>query len=1343
MEQLRQKISDLSPEQRAQLEKRLLQRRRKTAGSNTIPRRDTQTPCPTSFAQQRLWFMDQFLRGSAAYNMSRAYRLQGSLNIPALEHSLNEIIRRQESLRTTFTLQDGEPVQIIHPAGKTRLAITDLSDLAPDTRETEIQQLLQQETQTGFDLELGPLLRIRLLQLDDKTHVLSMMLHHIISDGWSQSVLFLELTALYNATIQGLPSPLPELPTQYADFSIWQKSPEQERELEKQLEYWKKQLTNPTSLELPTDRPRQAVQTFNGAIEGFVIPATQTGKLKALSQQAGGTLFMILLAAVHILLQRYSGTNDIVTGSPIAGRNRTELEGLIGFFINTLVMRSDLSDNPIFLELFSRVRETALGAYSHQSLPFERLVETLLPDRDLSKNPFFQVMFALQNAPSADLQLEGLTSTSEKTLLESAKFDLTIELIERQDELHGRINYNTDLFDKTTIVRMAGHFQTLLENITTNPECAISELSLLTASERRQLLAEWNDTATKYPDGVCAYTLFEAHAEQSPDAVAVISGDTRLRYDELNVRANQLAHHLISRGIGPKTLVGICLDRSPELPVAILGVQKAGAAYVPLDPSYPEARLAYMLDDAGAPLLLTRASLLSGLPDFSGELLCMDNAGEQLDHQSTANPEPAATTDNLAYIIYTSGSTGEPKGVEVTHAGLTNLVCWHIRAYQLDTADRITHLSGLGFDASVWDLWPCLAAGAGLYLIPEELRRSPPRLWSWIAAQGITLSFMPTPLAEAALQEALPDGLALRVLLTGGDRLHGGLTDKALPFRVVNHYGPTENTVVATCADVDLLTDGEPHIGKPIDNVHTYILDKQQQPVPVGIAGELYIGGNSLARGYHNQPALTAEKFIASPFSSDPAERLYRSGDRVRYLADGNIDFLGRVDEQIKLRGFRVVPGEIEAALCDLPNIEQAIVLLHDDIPGREQLIAYVTGGPVDSASIRTALKTRLPEFMVPTTIVPLDELPLTANGKIDRAALPAPDGSETTSREKVMPRNKLELHLVKLWENLLGTEPVGVTDDFFALGGHSLLAARMFDEIKTLFGKELPLDTLWFGGATIEHLAQVISADESTVSWPTLIRIKSGGERPPLFCIHTQGGNLFHYDDLAGALAKDQPVYGLQACGVYGREAFHDSVEDIAAHCIEKMTERSPDGPHQIIGFSSGGIVAYEMAQQLLQAGRPPALVALVDTYPPHVRRHGHYLRRMKELLSRENLRYFQERAYHAVMQPLKLGRYRQLSSIGEAHRWAHWSYRPRPYPGDVALFLAEDSLNKTSNPTLGWDKLIEKLHVHKLPGSHAMMVKPPHVSKMTAVLESLFKAADSRDDFTATPAEKTKTGT
>jgi amino acid adenylation domain-containing protein len=784
------------------------------------------------------------------------------------------------------------------------------------------------------------------------------------------------------------------------------------------------------------------------------------------------------------LLYRYSGQDDIVVGTPVANRNRREIEGLIGFFVNTLVLRTDLSGNPSFEQLLGRVKEVALQAYAHQDLPFEQLVEALQPTRDLSYTPLFQVMFALDDASVPSVELPELAVSSYPVEIGTAKFDLTLSMENTADGLVGVWEYNADLFDEVMIARMAGHFQTLLEASAANPIQPISELSLLTQRERHQLLVEWNNTTIDYPQDKCIHQLFEEQVERSPDAVAVVFEGEQLTYRELNARANQLAHYLQALGVGSEVLVGICVERSLEMVVGLLGILKAGGAYVSLDPAYPPERLAFMLEDSCMPVLLTKAQQLEKLPLYQTRLIYLDKDWKEIALQSEENPTSEVTPDNLVYAIYTSGSTGNPKGVLVEHRGLLNLVFWHQRTFAVSPKDRATQLAGPAFDASVWELWPYLTAGASIYIANEQTRISPLQLRDWLVSNAITISFLPTPLAESVLLLDWPSDVALRTLLTGGDKLHNYPLPK-VPFELVNNYGPTENTVVTTSGSIPAKerTDMAPPIGRPIANTQVYLLDNQLQPVPIGVPGELYIGGDGIARGYLNRPDLTDEKFIPNPFSNKLGSRLYKTDDLARYLPDGNIEFLGRIDNQVKIRGFRIELGEIEAALLQHLDVREAVVIVREDIPGDKRLVAYVV--PKVEAVLEAAIPTvgelrsfllaKLPDYMVPGAFVFLEAMPLTPNGKIDRRALPAPDTSHRELEDNfVAPNTPTEEILAAIWAEVLGLQLVGINDNFFELGGHSLLATQIISRIREAFKIELPLRHL-FEAPTIASLGHSI----------------------------------------------------------------------------------------------------------------------------------------------------------------------------------------------------------------------------------------------------------------------------
>jgi len=1059
---------------------------------------------PLSFSQEGLWFAHRMDPESPAYNIPMAARVNGPLNIDALEQAVNEMVRRHEVFRAICEDVDGQPRQFIVPILSVKLPVVDLRALKRAEQEAELMKLAIAEARAPFDFARGPLLRGSLLYLGSEEYVLLLTTHHLVADGWSMQIFYRELSALYQAFANGMPSPLTPVPLQYADFASWQRQWLQGEELKKQLAYWKDELAGAASLlELPTDRLRPTYQSYRGSSVHFALPSTLSESLRTLSRAEGVTLFMTLLTAFQTLLYRYSGQDDIIVGVPVSNRNLTDVEGLIGPFANSLSIRVSFSDLTTFREILGRVRSAAVGAFAHQDLPFEKLISELQPQRSTSHTPIFQVMFVLHRVEAGDLKLADLSLSRIDVEQGTVMFDLVLGMQDAGKELCGYLNYSTDLFEAGTIRRMIRHFHQLLEGIVTDPNKLVSQLSLMTDAECQELLVEWNQTQTDYSRQATIHALFEQQVAKAPEAVAVVLGEKVLSYGELNAQANQLAHYLRARGVGPEVMVGICVERSLEMVVGLLGILKAGGVYLPLDPNYPSQRIALMLEDSQAPLLLTLSSMLSRLPDFTREVICLDRDWAAVAQEDRENPVSGATADNLAYVIYTSGSSGEPKGVEVCHRGLSNLVFWHCRAYLVRSADRATHMAGLGFDASVWELWPYLVAGASVYLVSIEQQSSPASLWEWMAARGITLSFLATPLAEAVLREPLPEGLQLRALLTGGDRLHAGLRDKPLPFRLINHYGPTENTVVATCTEVDVLSDEEPAIGRPIDNVQTYILDQHMQPVPVGVPGELYIGGDSLARGYLNRPELTAEKFMADPFDTSGEGRLYRTGDRVRYRDDSTIEFLGRYDHQVKIRGFRIELGEIESVLARHESVQEAVVLAREDDPGEKRLVAYVMpteGAPLVTSELKDYLQKTLPQYMVPSAFVELEALPMTPNGKIDRKALPAPIRTVDKWPEKAAaPRGELEIVMANIWSELLDIDDIQGYDTFYDLGGHSLLSIEVVARFERETGLHLSPAIL------INQTLRQIVAEIDTNGAPAITSAPGKGSRGLLETIKTK----------------------------------------------------------------------------------------------------------------------------------------------------------------------------------------------------------------------------------------------
>ncbi|MEO1763861.1 MAG: amino acid adenylation domain-containing protein [Cyanobacteria bacterium J06629_18] len=1086
----------------------------------TTPRTDK---LPLSFAQQRLWFLEQLQPGSSVYHIPTAVRLTGSLNVEVLQQVINTIIQRHEVLRTNFKTVDEELIQVTSPTKEIILNSINLQLIPKAEQEIKVKQIAVEEAQKPFDLEQDLLLRVTLLELEATEKVILLTMHHIISDGWSMEVLVKEIATLYAAFSQSLPSPLTPLQIQYADFAVWQRQWLQGEVLATQLGYWKQQLGgNLPVIQLPTDFPRSRVQSFRGDTVSFKLSSELSNKLKTIAKAQNATLFMTLLAAFKVLLYRYTGQADIVVGSPIANRNRAELEGLIGFFVNTLVLRTELNNNPTFVQVLQRVRQVTWDAYDHQDLPFEKLVEELHPERDLSYNPLFQIKFRLENPPAEKIEIPGLTLSSLGQVNPSAKLDLSLDMYETPDGLVGGFEYNKGLFTETTIKRMVGHFCTLLEGIANQPTQRIGELPLLTPIEQQQILIEWNQTQKEFSQDLCFHQLFEAQVEKNSNAVAIIYNNEQLTYQQLNQRSNQLAHHLQSLGVSPEVRVGICIKRSPEMIVAMLAIHKAGGAYVPLDPAYPIERLAFMVEDAQISLLLTHGktqevaeqiiinpfSTKLGKDKKTAETLRTQRRREEEEFgvipvqrerivinldtfwqdnnsisQNYQNPQSGVTTDNLAYLIYTSGSTGKPKGVLIPHRGLTNLTEDKIRVCDVDSDSCILQFFSFSFDASIPEIIMALASGAKLCLASlEDVIPGLPLLKLLREKQVTHITITPSALSALPVEE-LP---ALKMVLVGGEAPSPELITKWSQGRkFINAYGPTEVTVNASMVEC-----GNGHPITPVlrssTNKQLYILDNNLQPLPVGVLGELHIAGVGLARGYLNRPDLTAEKFIPNPFLSPSSpstpsapsapSALYKTGDLACYLPDGSIKLFGRIDNQVKIRGFRIEIGEIEALLNQYPGIQTSVVIVREDNPGDKRLVAYIvpenqTKIPT-SSELRRVLKEKLADYMIPAAFVVLDVLPLTPNGKVDTKSLPIPDWSANKSSEFVSPRTPTEEKLVNIFTSVLELETVGVEDDFFELGGHSLLATKLIAQLLKEFDVEITVIDL-FEAPTVAELAQ------------------------------------------------------------------------------------------------------------------------------------------------------------------------------------------------------------------------------------------------------------------------------
>jgi amino acid adenylation domain-containing protein len=1132
--------------------------RRKNDGANTAP---------LSFGQERLWFLNQLEPASPFYNICLAVRLLGGLNLEALHRSFNEVVRRHEILRTSFAVVGEQPLQVIAPSLTLPLTVIDLGEIPHSGPEAHALRLASEESRQPFDLTRGPLLRVTLLKLGDQEHILLLTVHHIIFDGWSIGNLFGELAAAYEAWCAGKPPRLPELAVQFADFARWQRDWLQGEVLKSHLAYWKQRLDGAASvLELPADHSRPATQTYNGAKHTIALSSHLTEALKALCKQEGVTLFIALLAAFKTLIYRYTGQEDLLTGTLVANRVKSELEPLVGFFVNTLVIRTALWGNQTFRELLRQVHQSALGAYAHQSLPFERIVDELHPERDASRAPLLQTMFVLQNAPLPITKMADLSLVPLEIDNGTAKFDLLLSLRETEPGLVGALEYSTDLFEAATIARMAKHFETLLEAVVDNPNQPLSGLPLMTSQER-QRLREWNETRAAYPGPECIHELFEQQVKRTPDAISVIFNGEQITYEELDRKANQLAHHLRALGVGAETLVGICTERSIKMVIGLLGILKAGGAYVPLDPAYPKERLAFVLEDASLPVLVTQTSLRDKLPEHRARAVYLDTEWDIIAQERMDNLASGVRESNLAYVIYTSGSTGRPKGVAIEHRSPVVLLHWAKDAFVEEDWAGVLASTSICFDLSVFELFVPLSWGGKVILAENALHL--PHL---PAAEEVTLiNTVPSAMTELLKADGVP--ASVRTVNLAGEALPGALVRRIYERdsirQVFNLYGPSEDTTYSTYTLVERSDTGSPTIGRPIANTQVSLLDANFQLVPVGLRGELHIGGAGLARGYLNRPDLTAEKFLPDPFSTEPGARLYRTGDVARYVEGGIIDFLGRMDNQVKIRGFRIELGEIEAVLRQHDAVKQALVVVREDIQGDKRLVAYVvpmTQSALRSHELRDYLKEKLPDYMVPQAFVIMSAFPLTQNGKVDRRALPAPARRCASEGEFIAPRDPFEEEVAAIWASVLGLQEVGIHSNFFELGGHSLLGMQVISRLRNAFQIDLPVRRL-FESPRVADLAECIRqerVEKMYMQAPPIEKINREGKLPLSF----SQWRLWFLDQLMPDNSAYNIFQALRLTGPLDVEALRQSFNEIVRRHEVLRTYFAKEGeePVQVI---------------------------------------------------------------------------------------------------------------------------------------------------------------------------------
>ncbi len=1341
------RLASLSLDKRALLERLLLERRAAAGdGQGGIPRRTGPGPWPLSYAQELMWLLDQLAPGGNAYNSPAATRLEGPLDPDALRLAIDAVVARNEVLRTTYDTVEGRPVQVVHLTTPAELAIVDLSALSPQSRQAELDRVLKKEAERPFDLRVDPVLRPTLVRLAAADHVLLLVVHHIAIDGWSKGVLWRQLTSCYDALAAGRATALPELPLQYADWAVWHRSWLENGVLDEQLEYWRQLANAPALLELPTDHPRPPVRTSRGDRRDTLFPVETLEGLRRLAREENGTLFMVVLAAFGTLLARYTGQDDIVIGTPIAGRNRVEIEDLVGYFMNTVALRVDLRGDPSFRQLLRRARETTVGAFSHQDVPFERVVSEVNPQRDLSRTPLFQVMLVLQNQRRNEFAPAGLRATPVRHERGWAKFDLTVGMGERTEGLNTSWEYSTDLFEAATVERMMAAFGVLLEALVADPDRRVSELEMVPGEELRAL-AGWEDGGPALGRGRCLPGLVADRAATAPTAPAVHDGAARLTYADLMVAADRLAGQLRALGVGPETPVGICADRSARLVVALLAVLRAGGSCVPLDPAYPIDRLRLMLTDADAPVVLAEARYVDRLTTAGRSVVVLDDVPLAGEEPLTGLPPQSVRPDQAAYVLYTSGSTGTPRGVVLEHAGLVNHALAAGRLYRLQPSDRVLQFASPSFDISIEEIFATLAAGGCVVPRPPDLPLGGVELLDWLESRQITVMDLPTAYWHEWVGDLTTRRLALpsslRLVIVGGEKASPSVYAawrELAGDRVawVNTYGPTEASVVSTAFEP--ATDWWPvqgvelPIGRPVPGVRVRVLDSLGHRVPVGVRGELHIGGVGVARGYLSDPGATSRAFGPDP--DQPDQRVYATGDIVRWLPDGSLTYVGRTDTQIKLRGFRIEPGEVEAALAASGIVDESLVLVRG-APGSERLVAYaVTRGPASNhldRELREFLSERLPVHLVPDTVVPLASLPRTPNDKVDLEALPAPSDYGLARAE---PTDDIERRLLEIWRSLLDTEPIGVRDNFFDLGGHSLLAVRLFARVEQALGTRLPLATL-ITAPTIGELAAVVRRERPAPSWDSLVPLQPAGWRTPIFLLHEPNGLVLVYRDLVRRLGDDQAVYGLQSVGLDRRRQPLTRIPDMAAHYVGELRSVQPRGPYLLGGFCYGGVLALEMAHQLQRAGDEVALVALLDATPfghgggqrrETLVRRAH--RRSRQFLATDpgsRLPMIPETARRILTRSL-IHQERPLPRVLRDVPLINWmsmrGYRTPEYHGRVTLFVQDlgQGVNVARRRQL-WEGVTKNLDVRTVVSegvTHLTMLAEPHVAELARELRA-----------------------
>lgn len=1308
---------------------------------------------PASFSQKSLYFLNKLERRGSTYNIPYLIRCEGTLNTNILIDTFNEIIIRHESLRTIFSDIRGEINQMILPKADVVLTIEDLKETPIHEKDRKIEEIIIKESSYLFDLEKDSLMRVSVIRKSEDENIIMLLFHHSIFDGVSFNIFLNEFQAIYNAFLLREPHQLAKPEIQFSDYALWQHEWVKGVEFNDQLSYWKNKLNKATTfLDIPTDYPRTTVQRFQGQTYSFVIPRDIVDKLEVLNYKNKATLYVTLLTAFNVLLYRYSNQNDILVGTPVSGRSRKELEGLIGMFVNTVVIRTPIRDNMSFSELLKLVRQTVIEALDNQDLPFEKLVEELQPIRNSGHNPIFQVMFALDEKKEKSISLDSLTLYPSVITNGTSKFDLNLDIQENEEGIMGNFEYNTDLFKESTIIRMANSFQKLLETISKGFEIPLLEIPILSEEDYHKVIYNWNSKSMDYPKDACVHHFFEKQVEVSPNRISVIYNDQSLTFKELNCRANKLARYLIKQGVSSEKKIVICMDRSVDVVVAILAIWKAGGSYIPIDPSYPSDRILQMIELSDHMMIISQEKYLHMFTQ--NEIFCMDRDQAIFFQELDTNLISDVEAGNLAYVIYTSGTTGIPKGVMVEHRSLVNLGLGWNREYLLNEDSRFLSVASISFDVFSGDLIKMIFSGGGLVITPEETVIDFSALYNLINKENVTfLDSTPSLLVPFLdyIYEQNSKVKSLKTLIFGSDYFpiddYKRIISRFDDMRIINGYGITETTNESSYfeSDIDYFEEtsrGYVPIGRPLPNTRYYILNKSMQPQPIGVFGELYIGGDGVSRGYLNNSELTLKSFVSDLFNKNG--RMYRTGDIARWREDGNVDFLGRQDHQVKIRGFRIELSEIESQLAQHKAVKEAVVIVQEHKLGGKKLVAFLVPkikADINKDEIYKNLKKKLPSYMVPSVIIILEKMPLTPNGKVDRKELVSNLKEQNISQKLfIRPRNHLEYELQLIWEEILGLAPIGMHDDFFDIGGHSLLLIQMVSRIKKKLGKDVPLSAI-YKGATIEDIAGLLKEESYIKPGRSLVEVQKHGSRKPLFFVHGAGGYIFGYTALFKLLGEKRPIYGLQ---ISNPDSDFQTLEEIAEHYLNEIRTVQPKGPYQIAGHCFGGLVAFEMACQLKRDNEDVHFVGLLDSYLAEELNNNDIddlkyiedyalrmeipdkdkllkLEELKKMDNNELLAYLNELARTAPKffpPDVDIDFVKKDLNIWINHSKAMDRYKPGTEDVPLVLFQAIDT---TGDATRGWVNLTTRdFVVIPVEGGHGSLVRPPFVDKLVRNIDT-----------------------